>query len=215
MELEYVNCNLCGKSDVSLYARVSYLDYLSRRPELRISNDSILRIEELAKYKFNLVKCRNCGLIYVSPRLKREALAELYGSGYFFSIYAKTESELHRKRQETMECEVAELERLREKLQLGRKILDVGCGGGFFLASLNDSWEKQGVEINPFAIRYGKDTFGINILEGDLKELNLSCETFDVVKIRAVIEHLLDPMDELRQIHRVLRKGGLDRKSVV
>lgn len=208
LDLEHVNCNLCNKSDVDLYARVSYRDYLCRRSELITYDDPILAQEELAKYKFNLVRCRNCGLIYVNPRLKRETLAKLHRSHYF-SHYADTKSEAHRKRQQCMEYEIAELEGLRKKLKLGRKILDVGCGGGFFLASLDDSWDKQGTEINPVAIKYGKDAFGVNMLEGDLRELNLSYGTFDVVTMRGVIEHLPDPMDELYQIYKILCEGGL------
>jgi len=208
MDLEYVNCNLCHESDTRLYAKVSYLDYLSRRPDLATDDDPVFKHESLANHKFNLVKCKNCGFIYVNPRLKREALAKLYHKHYF-KRYADIKSEHHRKRQQTMKCEIAELERVREELQLGKKILDVGCGGGFFLAGLDDSWDKQGIDINASAVRYGKDAFGVNILEGNLRELNLPCETFDVVKMRAIIEHVPDPMDELQQVYRVLRKGGL------
>jgi len=34
-DLEYINCNLCGKLDARLYATVTYMDYLNRRPELK------------------------------------------------------------------------------------------------------------------------------------------------------------------------------------
>lgn len=207
-DLEYVNCNLCGKSDARLYATVSYMDYLNRRPEFKSDDDPILKNEELANYKFSLVKCKNCGLIFVNPRLTEKSLTNLYQEQYF-SHYADTKSEAHKKRQETFKAEIADLERLTEKLKVGRKILDVGCGGGFFVASLNNSWEKYGTEVNPAAVKYGKDTFGLNMLKGHLREVNFHDETFDVVKIRGTIEHLPDPMSELREIHRILREGGI------
>lgn len=207
-DLEYVNCNLCGESNTRLYATASYTDYLNRRPELKNDDDPILKNEALANYKFSLVKCKNCGLVYVNPRLTDKSLAELYQREYF-SYYVDTKSEEHMKRQETFKTEIAELERLTEKLRVGRKILDVGCGGGFFLASLNSLWEKYGVEINPAAVRYGRDTSRIDILKGDLRKINFPNETFDVIKMRGTIEHLFDPMSELREIYRILRKGGL------
>ena len=130
-DLEYVNCNLCGKSDTRIYATVSYMDYLNRRPELKSDDDPILKNEELANYKFSLVKCKNCGLIYVHPRLTEKSLANLYQEQYF-SQYVNIQSEEHKKRQETFKVETIELERLVKKLKVGREILDVGCGGVLF-----------------------------------------------------------------------------------
>jgi len=205
-DLENVSCNLCKQSSARLYSSVSYMDYLNRRPEVKRDNARIPKNDKLARHKFNLVKCNNCGLIYVNPR--PTSLSELYGDDYF-SHYIDTESEAHRKRKGAFKAEVAELEELVKKLKVGRKILDVGCGGGFFLDSLNNSWEKYGNEINPVAAEYARDAFRINISKGALRQVNFPDETFGVVKIRNVIEHLTDPMSELCEIHRILRKGGL------
>ena len=106
-ELESINCNLCGESDTNLYAQVSYIDYLNRRPELRNDNDPILRNENLASNKFNMVKCRHCGLIYINPRPSEKSSAQLYGKDYFY-FYADTESDAHIKRQATFVPEIKE-----------------------------------------------------------------------------------------------------------
>jgi len=63
LELEHVDCNFCGNSDTKLYAKVSYRDYLRRRPELETDNDPIARNKKLSEHKFNLVKCKQCGFI--------------------------------------------------------------------------------------------------------------------------------------------------------
>ena len=213
-QLKSMNCNLCGGANTKLWARVSYADYLARRPELRMDSAPILKNEELANYKFSIVKCRNCGLIYVDPRLTQSSLTKLYQEEYF-SYYADMESEAHRKRQGTFKCEIKELEKLILKSEalnagnVGRKILDVGCGGGHFLASLDNSWEKWGTDINPAAVNFGRRTFGLNLMQGTLKDLRLTDESFDVVKIRGAIEHLPDPKSELYEIHRILRRGGI------
>ena len=203
-ELEVTNCNLCGKSDTETFAKVSYEDYLKRRPEIRNDDYPILQNKKLAEHKFNLVRCRGCGLIYVNPRLSEKYLAQLFGEEYF-SFYTDTQYDAHMKRQLTFKTEITEL----EKLSTGRKVLDVGCGGGFFLHSLNGLWEKWGTEINPAAVRFGKKEFGLNIIPGTLQEATFPAETFDVVKLQAVIEHLYDPKSELGEIHRILRRGGI------
>ncbi len=84
------------------------------------------------------------------------------------------------------------------------KILDIGCGPGWILSSLNDNWEKHGVEISEFASNYASK-FG-NIHCGtldDYEEIG-----FDVVIINHVIEHLADPISAIIKIHTLLKKGG-------
>lgn len=213
-EVESVNCNLCGKSDTGLWARVSYADYLNRRPELKRDDDPILQNEDLANYKFSIVKCRSCGLVYVNPRLTQSDLAKLYHEDYF-SYYADVESEAHRKRQATFKCEIKDLEEVASKSKaldignIGRKILDVGAGGGWFLASLNNSWAKWGTDVNPAAVKFGEKNLGLNMRQGTLKQLCFSDESFSVVKLRGSIEHLPDPIGELYEVYRILSKGGI------
>jgi len=207
-ELEYVNCNLCGGNNTRLYAKASYIDCLNRRPGLKSDNDPLIKDKELANYQFNMVKCNNCEMVYVNPRLVSKNLTELYKEEYF-SHYVDTTSEAHIKRQKTFKTEIAELEYITKKLGLGQKILDVGCGGGFFLDSLDNSWEKHGTEKNQVAVDHGRETFGINILKGSLREADYPCEMFDIVKMRGSIEHLPDPMSELREVYRIMRTGGV------
>jgi len=208
LDLEHVDCNLCGNSDTRTYAKVSYADYLKRRPELKTEHDPIIRNSQLAEFKFSLVKCKRCGLIYVNPRLPENKLSDLYHQEYF-SFYSGDASEQSRKRERTFKVEIAELENIAGKLGLARKILDVGCGGGFFLNSLDDSWEKHGLELNPVAAEFAREKSGIDVFNGKLEDSDFPDETFDVIKMRGIIEHLPDPLGELYRVRRILRKGGL------
>ena len=84
------------------------------------------------------------------------------------------------------------------------KILDFGCGLGWFLSSLNDEWTKHGLEISKFASKYASQ-FG-NIFNNDL---NLYSESdFDVVIMYHVIEHLKNPLDTIIQLKNKMKKGG-------
>jgi len=208
LDLEQVGCNICGNSETELYAKVSYMDYLRRRPELQNADDPIVKNKELAEHKFNIVQCKQCGLIYVNPRLPVNKLSELYRQEYF-APYSDDVSEASKKREKTFKVEITELEQITQKLGLNKKILDVGCGGGFFLGTLDKSWEKHGAEINPIAAKFAADKFGINIFQGKLADANIPEETFDVIKMRGVIEHLPDPLSEIQRVYRILRKGGL------
>lgn len=205
--LEQVNCNICGIDNTTFFARVSYNEYLNRRFELKNKENSI-KDENLANYKFSLVRCKSCGLIYINPRLSAKDLSQLYGDNYFLN-YSDTNLSAHKMRQKTFRGEIIELERLVKKAGINRKILDVGCSGGFFLAGLDDSWDKYGVEINPHAVKYAKEYFHLNVAEGKLSEMNFPASSFDVIKMRGVIEHLSDPAGELRESYKLLSKGGI------
>ena len=151
---------------------------------------------------FNIVKCNRCNLIYVNPRLNAEKLKKAYDQDYFEMRTNKNNS---LKRQQMYSIEIKDL----EKIKKGGRILDVGCGGGFFLNSLSDFWEKYGVEISDTSAEFGRGNLGLNIKTGELTDAKFESDYFDVVNIRGVIEHLPDPMGDLRESYRILKKGGI------
>ena len=84
------------------------------------------------------------------------------------------------------------------------RILDIGCGVGDFLA-----YKKQiiGVDINPFNVDYCVQR-GLNALLMDADKLPQSDESFDVVVLDNVLEHINDPFPILAEIRRVLDLEG-------
>jgi len=90
------------------------------------------------------------------------------------------------------------------------KVLDLGCGLGFFLSALNSSIKKYGLEYSSFAQRYIKNSFPeIYFLKSkkieDIKKFNTK---FDVIMCYHVLEHLLEPRDLILNIKKNLKKNG-------
>lgn len=87
------------------------------------------------------------------------------------------------------------------------RILDVGCGPGFLLSALNGSWQKYGQDVSRKALescaRFART------LRGDLPKLKLSPNSFDVVVMNHVIEHLRHPLEYVRAVKRILKKNGV------
>jgi len=89
--------------------------------------------------------------------------------------------------------------------QKGKSILDIGCGPGWLLSALDDSWLKCGVEISKFASTYAAK-YG-TIYNGTL-ETYRTTQKFDVIVAHHVFEHLEDPVFAIKKIHQLLKHGG-------
>ena len=82
-------------------------------------------------------------------------------------------------------------------------VVEFGCAAGRLLERL-EAHEKTGVEVNPHSRQAARDR-GLSVVER-LDEL--PDESADLVYSNHVLEHTLSPLDELREIRRVLRPGG-------
>ncbi len=87
------------------------------------------------------------------------------------------------------------------------RILDAGCGLGFFLSGIDEGWEKHGVEVSEFAARHAREWAEVQL--GSLEDAKYPDNHFDVVMCHHVIEHVEHPEGLVDEIHRVLRAGGL------
>ncbi len=89
----------------------------------------------------------------------------------------------------------------------GGKILDVGCGLGWLLSALENSWEKYGIEISKFAMKFA-NKFG-NIFNGSLLKYECVDNFFDVIVMHHVIEHMKNPILNLKKIKKILKSNGV------
>lgn len=89
------------------------------------------------------------------------------------------------------------------------KLLDVGCGDGKFSSEMQQrGWIVDGIDFDEKAIRAAKEKYGLSLRHGDLRQAELSEQSFDAVTMSHVIEHLVDPVDLLTEIRRISKKGG-------
>jgi len=86
--------------------------------------------------------------------------------------------------------------------QYSGRVLDYGCGFGFFLSGLDNKWEKFGFEPSDYA-REEAERYGSIV-----KEMDFPDDMFEAIILNHVIEHLPDPVGAIKDIRRMLRPEG-------
>lgn len=95
-----------------------------------------------------------------------------------------------------------------EAVRKTNRILDVGCGIGYFLdVAKSRGWEVYGTEYTDSAVKICEGK-GIIMQAGALNPKNYTAESFDVITSFEVIEHINTPNEETSRIFSLLRKGG-------
>jgi SAM-dependent methyltransferase len=102
------------------------------------------------------------------------------------------------------------LERLKRLGVSGGALLDVGAFDGMFLKNAKRSgFDATGVEPLREAYLHVRDTLGLNLVHGDLHSAAFPPGSFAAVTLLDVIEHIADPVEELREVFRLLKPGGV------
>jgi SAM-dependent methyltransferase len=97
-----------------------------------------------------------------------------------------------------------------ELIQGKGKLLDIGAGRGELLrAARNAGWEVEGIEPSSRFAQVAADYSGAMIRSEPVEQCDFPNGSFDCVILSAVLEHLYNPDETVREISRILRKGGV------
>jgi len=89
------------------------------------------------------------------------------------------------------------------------KLLEIGSGFGYLLTEFKkDGWDVFGIEPDQFACRYAKEMLEVDCMSDLIENAGIPDESYDVVLMNHVIEHLDNPLATLREISRVLKPSG-------
>lgn len=91
-----------------------------------------------------------------------------------------------------------------------RRILDVGCGAGWSMAASTECYPHAAIEgVEPSAVNADKARHaGFIVYSGRLNADNVPATAYDLIYANNVLQHVVDPLEFLRGISRLLAPGG-------
>jgi predicted TPR repeat methyltransferase len=163
-------------------------------------------------------ECASCRLMVLDPMPTEDELHAVYNEGYFENeqltaadpahVYGYVDYISERINKQKGYRVIGE--ELRGFLLTSRKrprLLDYGCGLGFFLdAAYEFGFDVEGVEFNRWAVGYIRSRYRYLVHGPDDPK---PAEQYDVITMFDVIEHLREPFQMLDAVHGMLADDGL------
>ena len=184
-EGEVVACNLCGSTEY---------DVVGRRDRYFGPLQTVL--------------CRGCGLVYTNPMPTEAEVSEFYAQRYRRDYHGSDEPRV-RAAARASEGAVRRLEQLAPYISEGARVVDVGSGGGEFVACLTENgYHATGLEPNRGYAEFSRREYGIDARNADWQGADFDAGSLDMITATHVLEHFRDPKGAVLQFAEWLRDGG-------
>jgi 2-polyprenyl-3-methyl-5-hydroxy-6-metoxy-1,4-benzoquinol methylase len=148
-----------------------------------------------------IYQCSNCTLAYVDPFPVNSS--DIYEKTYFDkSLVSYDQMRSYR----IQRFGVERINLIKKFIPSG-KLLDIGCGVGWFLeAAKSEGFEIYGQEISSELADYTSESLGIKVFTEEISNIK---QKFDVITMFDLIEHVMDPKKLILESKALLNPGGI------
>lgn len=159
-------------------------------------HDELIPLERYSKAY--LCQCLKCNLVFSDQKPSREEIDLL-------QIKRKWKEHIT---QDTQRRYAHILDRF-EHFRKNNRILDLDCSHGEFLEMAKErGWKVYGTADTEESLELCRSK-GLEMFEGSLNTAIFAEDSFDIVCMRNVLEHIVNPNEELQKIRKIVRSGGL------
>lgn len=167
------------------------------------------------KLGHQISKCPNCGLYSLNFEGDYQKFITTYYSKGFF-----TGGKLYRAYADYVGDKKTVLKNMKKYLTVIKKfkkkgkLLDLGCAMGFLIEEANQwNYDAYGVDISEYAVNIAKKLVGNNrVIIGKVEDLDRVLgknNSFDIITMFDLIEHLENPKEVLKKVAKVMHKDGI------
>lgn len=157
---------------------------------------------------YNVVSCVSCGFLY-ADKIPDQAIFNTYYEnlskyeGEFNGIYSESSFDLNRFNVISKYI----------KNHLGNKsskTVEIGCSTGFFLSKLKDFGFENllGIDPSPNCSLIAKKYYDIDVVTGNLSNMNALVKDIDNLILIGVLEHVRDLESSIQNMFKSLKIGG-------
>ncbi|MDQ7815018.1 MAG: class I SAM-dependent methyltransferase [Patescibacteria group bacterium] len=179
------------------------------------SSDDAQIVATKADYVEDLVNvvCRRCGLVYIDPVPTKEDLDSYYHKQFIQERHHIASVDEARERAKNKKSlEKYPVDSIKRFLSADSKVLEIGCGYGFFLKRIKDECGAQvfGVEPSEVSGKFAAEEYGIEVFHGLLDDYLSQADgrKFDMIIMHHVLEHISEPVAALKRLTQKLSPGG-------
>jgi ubiquinone/menaquinone biosynthesis C-methylase UbiE len=150
----------------------------------------------------HIVRCTGCGLVMTNPQDDGATLARVYANhedaAYEFEYASRRRAALWH------------LDLVTRYLPEPVRILDVGCATGIFVGVAQEAgWQATGIDASAWMVSHAQSrcpmaTFRV----ANLEKVNFPAESFQVITLWDVLEHVHAPVEMLERAHGWLTQEG-------
>lgn len=221
-------CAICGKNNFTILYPENFA--------IKKINSRIFSARRLPdRIHYRMVRCKNCDLVYSTPILEFNKIEKLYKKsftaydehlenlketyGYYLSTLNKDNNFIGggRDRDPANAQNLSGLPPVRAFAGKDRpteskklKLLEIGCGNGFFLEEAEkQGYEIYGVEPGKPSVDKAKPEIKKNIINDIFKSGQFRKNFFDVICCFQTFDHVPNPNELLAECKKVLKIGGL------
>lgn len=161
------------------------------------------RIISFNNEKTDVVKCNNCGLVMLNPIVKPDKEGDDYKKLEIDSFYNYLK--------ELRTAQFSKDMRIIQKYVPSGKLIDIGCSYGFFLdLAKKKGFQTIGIEPSKSVIDFCANIHSeLEIIHGEFENIPLKKESFDVLTLWSVLEHMVDPSVIIERAASIIKKNGL------
>lgn len=172
-----------------------------------LKNFIVVQDKSVSQESFVIVQCTNCGLKFTNPRPEEAHIGPYYSSEAYISHSDTDKGLLNKTYRFVRSMAVRKKVDLVNSLAKKGKILDYGCGVGYFLQACKKAgWQVEGFEPNQLAREQTEQKLGQKVHHENLTPF--IDESFDVITLWHVLEHVHQLNETVKELVRVTKKGG-------